>query len=96
MGTRTKIRGSNKGPRVGRKRQPQSKEISKTLAGKFGARLMLLAEAAQLDPAAFADKIGKSEVSVNLYFAGKVVPPLNDWSKIAKVLGVTVRELLPE
>lgn len=86
---------SPKRPSVGRKRQPQSKEIAKTLAGKFGARLKELSEAAHLDPESFAKKIGKSEVSVNLYFAGKVVPPINTWGKIAKALGVPLRELLP-
>lgn len=96
MATASKMARSKQVPKVGRKRQAQSKEISKSLAGKFGVRLLRLTEAAQLDAASLATKIGKSEISVNLYFAGKVVPPLNDWPKIAKALGVTLRELLPE
>lgn len=82
---------------VGRKRQPQSAEIRKTLAGKVGARLAALADSAGLDADSLGDKIGKSGDTVRLYFAGKVVPPLNDWPKLAKAVGVpTVRELLPE
>lgn len=82
---------------MGRKRQPQTKEISKTLAGKFGRRLAALAEAAHLDADQLGDKIGKSGDTVRLYFAGKTVPPLNDWPRLARAVGLaTTRELLPE
>jgi ribosome-binding protein aMBF1 (putative translation factor) len=87
---------SQKGPKVGRKRQPQSKEVAKSLTGKFGANLAALAEQANLDADTLGDKIGRSGDMVRLYFAGRSVPPLNDWPKIAKALGVTLRELLPE
>lgn len=81
---------------VGRKRQPQAPEIRRTLAGKFGARLLVLSEAANLDADALADKLGKTGDMVRIYYSGRSVPPLNDWPKIAKALGVTVRDLIPE
>lgn len=93
--TAIKIGGSTKG-RMGRKRQPQSDDIRKTLAGKFGVRLAALADAADLDADELGSKIGKSGDTIRLYFAGRVVPPLNDWPKLARALGVPVRELLPE
>jgi hypothetical protein len=37
-----KMAGS-KGPTVGRKRKPQTKEVAKTLKGRFGSRLSALA-----------------------------------------------------
>lgn len=92
----TKMSGSKKGHSVGRKRQPQPKEIRQTLAGKFGARLSALADDAGLTADQFASKIGKTGDMVRIYYAGRSVPPLNDWPRIAKVLGVTTRELLPE
>lgn len=82
--------------RVGRKRQPQTPEMRKTLAGKFGARISALADAAQLDADSLGRKLSKSGDTVRLYFSGKVVPPLNDWPALAKALRVTLRELLPE
>lgn len=91
----TKLRGS-KGPTVGRKRKPQTKEVAKTLKGRFGSRLSALATKAGFDADGFGDKIGKSGDTVNLYYSGRVIPPLNDWPKIAKVLGVSVRDLIPE
>lgn len=88
---------STRGRTVGRKRQPQSPEIRKTLAGKFGRRLSELAEAAELDADSLGAKLGKSGDTIRLYFAGKTVPPLNDWPKLAKAVGVdSARELLPE
>lgn len=82
---------------MGRKRQPQTPEIRKSLAGKFGARLAALCEAAGFDADELGRKIDKSGDTVRLYFAGKVVPPLNDWPRLAKVLGLpSTRELLPE
>lgn len=91
----TKIKPSAKG-RMGRKRQPQPDEIRKTLAGKFGVRLAALAQAADLDADDLGDKIGKSGDTIRLYFAGRVVPPLNDWPKLARALKTPLRELLPE
>jgi ribosome-binding protein aMBF1 (putative translation factor) len=91
-----KMGGSLKGRTVGRKRQPQPKEISRTPAGKFGARLSHLAEAANLTADELADKIGKTGDMVRIYYSGKSVPPLNDWPRIAKALGVSMRDLLPE
>lgn len=96
MTAATKMVRSKKGPRVGRKRQPQSPEVRKTLTGKFGARLAALAEAANLDADTLGAKIGKSGDMVRLYYAGRNVPPLNDWPKLAKVLGVSLRDLIPE
>lgn len=95
--TATKIGGSTKGRTVGRKRQPQTPEIRKSLAGKFGVRLAALAEAAGLDADSLGAKLGKSGDTVRLYFAGKTVPPLNDWPKLARAVGVdSPRDLLPE
>ena len=85
-----------KGPAVGRKRQPQPPEIRRTLAGRFGARLSALADAARLDADELGSKVGKSGDTIRLYFAGRVVPPLNLWPKLAKAVGVSLRELLPE
>jgi ribosome-binding protein aMBF1 (putative translation factor) len=86
-----------KGRSVGRQRQPQSPEIRRTLAGKFGARLAALAESAELDADQLGAKIGKTGDMVRLYYAGRSVPPLNDWPKLAKALGLdSTRELLPE
>jgi ribosome-binding protein aMBF1 (putative translation factor) len=82
--------------RVGRKRQPQTPEIRRSLAGKLGARIAALADAAGIDADTLASKIGKTGDTVRLYYSGRVVPPLNDWPKIAKALGLSeVRELLP-
>lgn len=92
----SKMARSKELPKVGRKRKPQSKEVAKKLTGKFGARLLLLTEQANLDAESLGKKIGKSEVTVNLYFAGKYTPPLNLWPKIATALGVSLRDLLPE
>lgn len=92
----TKMGGSKKGRSVGRKRQPQPKEIRRTLAGQFGARLSKLADAAGLTADELASKIGKTGDMVRIYYSGRSVPPLNDWPKIAKVLGVATRDLLPE
>lgn len=95
-GSGSTMEGSTKGPRVGRKRQPQPKEIARTLAGKFGVRLAGLTEAAGLTADTLGKAINKSGDSVRLYFAGTATPHINDWPKLAKALGVTVRELLPE
>jgi ribosome-binding protein aMBF1 (putative translation factor) len=95
--TATKMGGSQTRATVGRKRQPQTPEIRKTLAGKFGARLSVLADAAGLDADSLGSKIGKSGDTVRLYFAGKASPHINDWPKLAKVLGLAnTRDLLPE
>jgi hypothetical protein len=96
MGTQSTMVGSTVSRTVGRKRSPQSAEISKTLAGKLGVRLAALADAAGFDADALGKRIGKSGDMVRLYFAGRNTPPLNDWPKIAKALRVTVRELIPE
>ena len=93
--TQTKMGGSKRAT-VGRKRQPQPPEIRRTLAGKFGARLAALADTAGLDADQFGERVGKSGDTVRLYYAGRVVPPLNDWPKLARALNVRVRELLPE
>lgn len=93
----SKMEASLKGAkRVGRKRAPQSKEIAKTMAGKFGARLAYLTERSGLTADELATKIGKSSQSVFLYFAGKAVPHIDEWPQIAKALGVTIKDLLPE
>lgn len=91
-----RVGGSTKGLPVGRKRQPQTPEIRKTYAGKVGMRLSELADAAGLTADQVGSKLGKSGDTVRLYYAGRVVPPLNDWPKLARILGVSVRELLPE
>lgn len=81
---------------VGRKRQPQTPEIRKTLAGKLGARIAMLADSQGLDADTLASRIGKAGDTVRLYYSGRVVPPLNDWPKLAKALGLeNVRDLLP-
>lgn len=81
---------------MGRKRQPQKAEVRKTYAGKVGLRLAELANRAGLSADDLGDKLGKSGDSVRLYFAGDASPKLNDWPKLAKILGVSVRDLLPE
>ncbi len=85
-----------KGRPVGRKRQPQSPEIRRTLAGRFGARLSYLADTVGLTPDELGERIGKTGDMVRIYYAGRSTPPLDDWPKIARALKVTVRELLPE
>lgn len=96
MPSATKVNGS-KGATVGRKRQPQSPEIRKTLAGKLGARLAELAEAAGMDADELGGKIGKSGDTVRLYYAGKASPHINEWPRIAKLFGLqNPRDLLPE
>lgn len=97
MSAATKIKPSQKGPKVGRKRQPIPKELLKTPSGKFAVRLQGLMEAAGLDAKELGDKIGKSSDTVHVYLAGKAVPHLDDWPKIAKALGLDhYRELLAE
>ena len=82
--------------RMGRKRQPQDPDIAKELSGRFGVRLRKLAESRDFTAATLAAEIGKTPQVVRLYYAGKVVPALNDWPVIAKALGVKLRELLPQ
>lgn len=97
MATATKIRGSQKGPKVGRKRQPIPKELLKTPSGKFAVRLQGLMEAAGLDADTLGDKIGKSGDSVRLYLTARAVPHLDEWPKIAKALVLDhYRELLAD
>jgi transcriptional regulator with XRE-family HTH domain len=81
---------------VGRRRQPQAPEIRRTPAGRFGARLAALAEKAELTADQLAAKLGKTGDMVRLYYSGRSVPHINDWPKLARALGVTMRELLPE
>lgn len=94
--TLDKTRRLLKGRLVGRKRQPQPPEIRRTLAGRFGVRLSYLADGAGLSADELAAKIGKTGDMVRIYYSGRSTPPLDDWPKIARALGVTVRELLPE
>ena len=93
--TKTKIGGSSKGRKVGRKRKAQPKEVRRTLAGKIGVRLAELAKDANMSAAQLADAIGKDVDTVHAYFAGKASPKVNDWPTVAKALGVPLRELLP-
>lgn len=82
---------------MGRKRQPQAKEVRRTLTGQVGARLEELAIAAGYStPGQFAEAMNKTEEAVRHYYRGTRAPKLDEWPKIAKLLGVTVRELLPE
>lgn len=81
---------------MGRKRQPQTPEIRRSLSGKIGARLSLLADSAGLSADEFGKRIGKTGDMVRIYYSGRSTPPVDDWPKIARALGVTVRELLPE
>lgn len=82
--------------RVGRKRKPQSKAISRTPAGKFGARLEALADEANLTASELGKRIGKSEDTIWTYFKGRAVPHIDDWPRIAKALGLAdAGELLP-
>ena len=97
MSAATKIKPSQKGPKVGRKRQPIPKELLKTPSGKFAVRLQGLMEAAGLDAKELGDKIGKSGDSVRLYLTARVVPHIDDWPKLAKAVGLSdYRELLAE
>ncbi len=92
-----KMKPSQQGRTVGRKRQPQPKEVRRTPAGKFGARLAALADAANLDADTLGKKIGKSGDTVRVYFAGRAVPHLNDWPKLAKALSLdSIKDLLPD
>lgn len=86
----------SEGRSVGRKRQPQPPEIRRTLTGKLGARLASLADGKGLSADELGKRIGKSAATVRLYYSGRVVPPLDDWPALARALGVTVRDLLPE
>lgn len=91
----TKIKPSDKGPKVGRKRQPIPKELLKTPSGKFAVRLQGLMEAAGIDAKTLGEKIGKSSDTVHVYLAARAVPHLDDWPKLAKALGLSdYRELI--
>lgn len=82
---------------MGRKRQPQAKEVRRTLTGRFGAHLEELAVAAgYTTPGQLADALGKTEEAVRHYYRGTRAPKLDEWPRLAKLLGVSVRELLPE
>lgn len=81
---------------MGRRRKVQPPEVRRSFAAKFGARLESLALAAGLDAKAFGKKLGKTDDMIRYYYAGTSVPHINDWPKIAKVLGVIPRDLLPE
>jgi hypothetical protein len=87
--------GSTKGRGMGRRRKEQPPEVRKSFAAKFGARLESLALAAGFDAKKFGGKLGKSDDMIRLYYAGTSVPHINDWPKIARVLGVQVADLLP-
>ena len=82
---------------MGRQRQPQAKEVRRTLTGKVGARLEQLAVAAgYTTPGQFADALGKTEEAIRHWYRGTRAPKLDEWPKIAAKLGVSVREILPE
>jgi ribosome-binding protein aMBF1 (putative translation factor) len=81
--------------RVGKKRSAQPKEVARTMSGKFGARLEELATKAGLSPDDLAEKLGKSPGIIRYYYVGRSVPHIDDWPLIAKVLGVTIHDLLP-
>lgn len=82
---------------MGRQRQPQAKEVRRTLTGRMGAHLEQLAIAAGFDtPAKFAAAVGKTEEAIRHYYRGTRAPKLDEWPKFASKLGVSVRELLPE
>ena len=82
--------------RVGRRRKPMPKEVRKTLAGRFGLRLEYHLLNSGLSVDEFADAIGKTEEAVRTYLRGTSVPPLQEWPKIAKALGLqSYRDLLP-
>ena len=92
-----KIEASLKGAkRVGKKRAAQTKDIAKTMAGRFGARLAELADKAGLTADDLAVRLDKSPAMIRFYFAGRNVPHINDWPGIAKALGVQVSDLLPK
>jgi hypothetical protein len=96
---RRKVEGSkpSRSPHVGRQRQPQAKEVRNTLTGKMGSRLEQLALSAGYDtPDKFAAAVGKTEEAIRHWYRGTRAPKLDEWPKIAKKLGVSVRELLPE
>jgi transcriptional regulator with XRE-family HTH domain len=67
-----------------------------TFRERFILRLFKLAEDSKLDNAAIAKKVGVSTVTVTKWLQGKNVPDLAYWPKLAKALGVTVRELPPQ
>ncbi len=90
-----KLRPLPKGRTVGRKRQPQKPEVRRTMAGKFGAHIAELARQANVSAKQIGDALGKTDDTVRLYFAGEATPHVNDWPKLAKVLGVSVKDLLP-
>lgn len=90
-----KMTGS-KGQQVGRGRKEQPPEVRRSFAAKFGKRLEFLAQAAGMNAKAFGEKLGKSDDMVRLYYAGTSVPHINDWPRIARILGVKVHDLLPE
>lgn len=95
MTTAIMMAGSTR-PAVGRKRQPQSKSIARTYAGRFGARLASLCDGAGVSADELGERIGKSGDMVRRYFGGRSVPPLTDLPSIAKVLQVSVSDLMPD
>lgn len=84
-------------PRMGRKRRPQTKAIASTTAGKFGARLAYLADSRGITAVELGKKIGKTPEMVRKYYAGKSVPHINDWPRIARALSLRhPRQLFPD
>ncbi len=81
---------------AGRARTPQTKDVSRTMAGKLGARMEKLAADLGMNAEQFGGAIGKSSNTVWSYFRGIRAPHVDDLPTIAKVLKVSVRELFPE
>lgn len=86
------LAGSKGAARVGRKR---AEPDTSTYEGRLCARLGELVEARGLTPPEFADKIDTSKSMVYHWLSGRGTPPVEIWPKLAKVLRVSVADLLP-
>lgn len=78
---------------VGRKRRPPSGR-SRKLRHRFARRLHTLA--GDITNREIAEVCGVSPASVSQWFAGNQIPEFDLWPDLARALGVTVRDLLPE
>jgi transcriptional regulator with XRE-family HTH domain len=84
--------------------QPKRKKVTRrrkevdtsTLKGRFAERLLTLRLRAGLDVSEMASKLGIPEGTYHNYERATSIPPLDLWDEIAKIFGISIRELLPE
>lgn len=81
---------------MGRPRKPMPPKVRRTLTGQIGMRMEQLAKDAGLSIDDLARRLGKDVDTIRVYFAGRSSPKVNDWRKVAKALGCSLRDLLPD